>query len=72
MSANYKNWVPNVMITAFTAGTAILGAGTAALMCTDLNTDLKKALVGTAGAGTLICGAMTAWTLHICSYQENY
>ncbi|ADU21349.1 class I SAM-dependent methyltransferase [Ruminococcus albus] len=64
MSANYKNWVPNVMITAFTAGTAILGAGTAALMCTDLNTDLKKALVGTAGAGTLICGAMTAWSVY--------
>ena len=53
MSANYKNWVPNGMITVLTAGTAILGAGTAALMCAKIDPKLKKALVGTAGAGTL-------------------
>ena len=28
MSANYKNWVPNGMIKALTAGMTILGAGT--------------------------------------------
>ncbi|MCR5167279.1 MAG: hypothetical protein K6C13_08700 [Oscillospiraceae bacterium] len=58
MSANYKNWVPNGMITALTAGTAILGVGTAALMCEKINSKLKKAVVGTAGAGTLVSGAM--------------
>lgn len=64
MSANYKNWVPNGMITALTAGTAILGAGTAALMFADMNPMMKKALVGTAGAGTLVCRAMTAWSIY--------
>ena len=64
MSANYKNWVPNEMITALTAGTAILGAGTAALMFADMNPMMKKALVGTAGAGTLVCGAMAAWSVY--------
>ncbi len=64
MSANYKNWVPNEMITALTAGTAILGAGTAALMCAKMNPKLKKAVVGTVGAGTLIGGAMTAWSIY--------
>ena len=64
MSANYKNLVPNGMITALTAGTAILGAGTAALMFADMNPMMKKALVGTAGAGTLVCGAMAAWSVY--------
>ena len=64
MSANYKNWVPNGMITALTAGTAILGAGTAALMFTNMNPMMKKALVGTVGAGTLVCGAMAAWSIY--------
>lgn len=64
MSANYKNWVPNGMITALTAGTAVLGAGTAALMFADMNPTMKKALVGTAGAGTLVCGAMAAWSIY--------
>ena len=63
MSANYKNWVPNGMITALTAGTAILGAGTAALMFTKIDPKMKKALVATAGAGTLVCGAMMAWSI---------
>ena len=40
MNANYKNWVPNGMITALTAGTALLGAGTAALMCTKIEPKL--------------------------------
>ncbi len=47
MSANYKNWVPNGMITALTAGTAILGAGTAALTCSDI--DPKKQMEGVCG-----------------------
>ena len=64
MSANYKNWVPKGMITALTAGTAILGTGTAVLMCTDMNPKAKKTLAGTAGAGTLVCGAMTAWSVY--------
>lgn len=64
MSANYKNWVPKGMITALTAGTAILGTGTAALLCTDINPKVKKALTGAAGAGTLVCGAMTAWSIY--------
>ena len=64
MSTNYKNWVPNGMITALTAGTAILGAGTAALMFTNMNPMMKKALVGTVGAGTLVCGAMAAWSIY--------
>lgn len=64
MSANYKNWVPNGMITALTAGTAILGVGTAALMCANMNPKLKKAVVGTVGAGTLFCGVMTAWSIY--------
>lgn len=74
MSANYKNWVPNGMITALTAGTAVLGVGTAALMCVNMNPNLKKALVGTAGAGTLLCGAMTAWSIYAhgkFSYDGN-
>ena len=64
MSANYKNWVPNGMIAALTAGTTILGAGTAALLFSDINPKLKKALVGTAGAGALVCGTMTAWSIY--------
>ena len=64
MSANYKNWVPNGMITAFSTGTAILGAGTAVLLCTDIDPKVKKILVGAAGAGTLACGAMTAWSIY--------
>ena len=72
MSANYKNWVPNGMITALTAGTAILGAGTAALMCAKMSPKLKMALVGTAGAGTLACGAMTAWSIYAhCKFSYN-
>jgi hypothetical protein len=54
MSTNYKNLVPNGMITALTAGTAILGAGTAALLITKMDPKAKKALVTTAGAGTLV------------------
>ena len=64
MSANYKNWVPNGMIGALTASTAVLGAGTAALLCTELDPKLKKILVGTVGAGTLVCGAVTAWSIY--------
>ncbi len=64
MSADYKNWVPNGMIAALAAGTVILGAGTAALMCRELNPALNKALAGTAGTGTLVCGAMTAWSAY--------
>jgi ubiquinone/menaquinone biosynthesis C-methylase UbiE len=52
------------MITALTAGTAVLGVGTAALMCVNMNPNLKKALVGTVGAGTLVCGAMAAWSVY--------
>ena len=40
MSANYKNWVPNGMITALSAGTVVLGAGTAALMCAKIDPKL--------------------------------
>ena len=64
MDANYKNWVPNGMMAALSAGTAVLGAGTAAMMCVKMNPKLKKALIGTAGAGTLVCGAMTAWSIY--------
>ena len=64
MSANYKNWVPNGMITALGAGTAILGAGTAALMCAKITPNVKKVLVGTAGTGALVCGAMAAWSVY--------
>jgi ubiquinone/menaquinone biosynthesis C-methylase UbiE len=64
MSANYKNWVPNGMITALGAGTAILGAGTAALMCAKITPNVKKVLVGTAGTGTLVCGPMAAWSVY--------
>jgi len=64
MSANYKNWVPNGMITALSAGTAILGAGTAALMCAKITPNVKKVLVGTAGTGALVCGAMAAWSVY--------
>lgn len=64
MNANYKNWVPNGMIKALTAGTAVLGAGTAALICTKMNPTLKTVLAGTAGAGTLVFGAMTAWSVY--------
>ena len=64
MSANYKNWVPNGMIKALSAGTAILGAGTAALMCAKITPNVKKVLVGTAGTGALVCGAMAAWSIY--------
>lgn len=64
MSANYKNWIPNGMIAALTAGTAVLGAGTAALMYTKMNPDLKKVLAGTVGAGALACGAAAAWSIY--------
>ena len=64
MSVNYKNWVPNGMITALTAGTAVLGTATAALMCTKIDPKVKKLLAGTAGAGTLICGASMAWSIY--------
>lgn len=64
MNANYKNWVPNGMIAALTTGTAVFEAGTIALMCSDIDPKLKKILVGTAGAGTLACGAMAAWSIY--------
>ena len=64
MNVNYKNWVPNGMIGALTASTAVLGAGTAALLCAELDPKLKKLLVGTVGAGTLVCGAVTAWSIY--------
>lgn len=64
MKADYKNWVPNGMIAAFSAGTAVLGAGTAALLCADIDPKVKKILAGAAGAGTLACGAMTAWSIY--------
>ncbi len=64
MSANYKNWVPNGMIGALTASTAVLGAGTSAMLCSELDTRLKKILVGVAGVGTLLCGAMAAWSVY--------
>ena len=49
MNANYKNWVPNGMIAALTTGTAVFGAGTIALMCSDIDPKLRKILVGTDG-----------------------
>ena len=64
MKPNYKNWVPNGMIAALTAGTAVLGAGTAALICAGIDPKVKKVLAGTAGAGTLACGAMAAWSIY--------
>lgn len=64
MNANYKNWVPNGMIAALTAGTAVLGVGTTALLCAEFDPKLKKILVGAAGAGMLACGAMTAWSIY--------
>ncbi|EGC04366.1 hypothetical protein CUS_4441, partial [Ruminococcus albus 8] len=33
-------------------------------MFADMNPMMKKALVGTAGAGTLVCGAMAAWSVY--------
>ena len=64
MNANYKNWVPNGMITALTVGTSVLGVGTAALMCTEMDPKIKKVLVGTAGTATLVCGTMAAWSIY--------
>ena len=64
MSANYKNWVPNGMITALSTGTVVLGAGTAALMCAKIDPKLKMVLAGVAGAGTLACGAALAWSIY--------
>lgn len=65
MKAEYKNWVPNGMIAALTAGTAVLAAGTAAAACGNkLNPTAKKLLVGTLGAGTIACGAMAAWSIY--------
>ena len=64
MGANYKNWVPNGMIAAFAAGTAILGAGTAVILRSDISPSLKKPLAAVTGAGALACGAVTAWSVY--------
>ena len=64
MKTNYKNWVPNGMIAALTAGTAVLGAGTAALLYTKMNQNAKKLLAGTAGIGAVACGSMLAWSVY--------
>ncbi|HAG12496.1 MAG TPA: SAM-dependent methyltransferase [Ruminococcus sp.] len=64
MKPNYKNWVPNGMIAALTAGMAVLGAGTAALLCTPMPPTAKKLIAGTAGAGALACGGMLAWSIY--------
>ena len=64
MNANYKNWVPNGMIGAFSAGTALLGAASAVLMCTGLAPKAKAVIAGTVGAGALACGAMLAWSAY--------
>ena len=60
MNANYKNWVPNGMITAMTAGTAILGAGAAALMRVNMNPALKKALEQVVIDSVRTCGSGAA------------
>jgi ubiquinone/menaquinone biosynthesis C-methylase UbiE len=64
MNPNYKNWVPNGMIAALSAGTALLGAGTAALLCTKMNTTAKKLLAGTTGLGAAFCGGMLGWSVY--------
>ena len=44
MEAEYKNWVPNGMVTALTAGTVLLAAGTAAaVLCADPEPDVHAA-----------------------------
>lgn len=64
MKPNYKNWVPNGMIAALTAGTALLGAGTTALLCSKINPTAKKMLAGTAGIGAAVCGGMLSWSVY--------
>ena len=64
MKAEYKNWVPNGMVTALTLGTGILGAGTLLLQAAGMNPAAKKLLTGIAGAGTLACGTAAAWSIY--------
>ena len=58
MKADYKNWVPNGMITGFCAATAVLG--TAGIMLAK-KMKLPAAVLG---AGALGCGAMSAWCVY--------
>jgi len=64
MKPNYKNWVPNGMIAALTAGTVVLGAGTAALLCTKMNPTAKRLLAGTTALGAAACGGMLGWSVY--------
>lgn len=64
MKPNYKNWVPNGMIAALTAGTVVLGAGTAALLCTKMNPIAKRLLAGTTALGAAACGGMLGWSVY--------
>ncbi len=66
MEAEYKNWVPNGMVAALTAGTVLLAAGTAAaVICGDkLSPAAKTVVTGALGAGTAVCGDMAAWSIY--------
>lgn len=66
---DYKNWVPNGMITAFGAGTGVLALTS---MAVNSAAKKKKSAAGSAlalllGAGALGCGVFTLW----CAYSHE-
>ena len=72
MSTNYKNWIPDGMVTGFIVGTAVLGGSTAAAVIMGKKLGKAQKPVTTALAvGTAGLSAATLW-LKICQERYSY
>lgn len=72
MSANYKNWIPDGMVTGFIAGTAVLaGAASAAAVFGKKLGKAQKPVTAALAVGTVGTSAATLW-LKICQDRYSY
>ena len=72
MSANYKNWIPDGMVSGFMAGTAALAAGTAAAAIFGKKLGrAQKPVTAVLAAGTAGISAAALW-LKICHDRYSY
>lgn len=72
MSANYKNWIPNGMVTGFIAGTAVLaGTTAAAAIFGKKQSKAYKPVTAALAVGTAAMSAATLW-LKICQERYSY
>ena len=72
MSANYKNWIPDGMVTGFIAGTTVLAGTTAAAAIFGKRlSKAQKPVTAALAVGTVGFSAATLW-LKICQERYSY